>query len=57
LTGKIPAEAEVRIPIEIKVSAIAKMNREFLRANFLSEYEPQLPQVFYQSSVDVPEDE
>jgi succinate dehydrogenase / fumarate reductase iron-sulfur subunit len=50
-------ECEAVCPKEIKVSAIAKMNREFLRANFISEYDPQLPPVFHKSSVDVPEDE
>jgi succinate dehydrogenase / fumarate reductase iron-sulfur subunit len=50
-------ECEAVCPKEIKVSAIAKMNKEFLRANFISEYDPQLPPVFHKSSVDVPEDE
>jgi succinate dehydrogenase / fumarate reductase iron-sulfur subunit len=50
-------ECEAVCPKEIKVSAIAKMNREFLKANFLSEEDPELPPVFHQSTVDVPEDE
>ncbi len=50
-------ECEAVCPKEIKVSAIAKMNREFLRANFVSEEEPDLPPVFHTSTVDVPEDE
>jgi succinate dehydrogenase / fumarate reductase iron-sulfur subunit len=50
-------ECEAVCPKEIKVGAIAKMNREFLFANFLSEEEPQLPPVFHKSTVDVPEDE
>ncbi|MCX7955764.1 MAG: hypothetical protein N2593_01485, partial [Patescibacteria group bacterium] len=50
-------ECEAVCPKEIKVTAIAKMNREFLRANFVSEEEPELPPAFHQSTVDVPEDE
>ncbi|MGC8867686.1 MAG: succinate dehydrogenase/fumarate reductase iron-sulfur subunit [Elusimicrobiales bacterium] len=40
-------ECEAVCPKEIKISAIAKMNREFLRANFVSEEEPELPPIFH----------
>lgn len=36
-------ECEAVCPKEIKVSNIARMNREFLKANFISEEEPELP--------------
>lgn len=50
-------ECEAVCPKEIKVSNIARMNREFIRANFISETEPELPKVFHTSTVDVPEEE
>jgi succinate dehydrogenase / fumarate reductase iron-sulfur subunit len=50
-------ECEAVCPKEIKVSNIARMNREFIRANLISEDEPQLPPIFHVSSVDVPEEE
>lgn len=50
-------ECQAVCPKEIKVSAIAIMNREFIKANFISEQDPELPPVFHSSTVDVPEDE
>jgi len=50
-------ECEAVCPKEIKVSHIARMNREFIRANFISETKPELPPVFHISTVDVPEEE
>ncbi|GAB4031491.1 MAG: succinate dehydrogenase/fumarate reductase iron-sulfur subunit [Elusimicrobiota bacterium] len=36
-------ECEAVCPKEIRVSNIARMNREFLKANFIAEEEPELP--------------
>jgi len=50
-------ECEAVCPKEIKVSNIARMNREFIRGNFISESEPELPPVFLISTLDSPADE
>ncbi|MEW5950867.1 MAG: succinate dehydrogenase/fumarate reductase iron-sulfur subunit [Elusimicrobia bacterium] len=50
-------ECEAVCPKEIKISNIARMNREFLRANFICEEDPEMPLVFHKSTVDIPEEE
>jgi len=50
-------ECEAVCPKEVKVSNIARMNREFLFANFLGKTEPAAAPVHLISTPDIPEDE
>ena len=50
-------ECEAVCPKEVKVSNIARMNREFLLANFFGKAEPKAPAARLISTPDVPEEE
>ena len=50
-------ECEAVCPKEIKVSNIARMNREFLLSNFFGKAEPNAPVAHLISTPDVPEEE
>jgi len=50
-------ECEAVCPKEVKVSNIARLNREFLLANFFGKAEPDLAPAHLKSTPDIPEDE
>jgi len=50
-------ECEAVCPKEVKISNIARMNREFLLANFFGKAEPKSSVTHLKSTPDIPEDE
>ena len=50
-------ECEAVCPKEVKVANIARMNREFLLANFFGKAEPAAVAAHLKSTPDIPEDE
>lgn len=50
-------ECEAVCPKEVKVSNIARLNREFLLANLFGKTEPNAPVAHLKSTPDIPEDE
>ena len=50
-------ECEAVCPKEVKVSNIARLNREFLLANLFGKSEPKAPVTHLKSTPDIPEDE